>query len=205
MSPSIIDMTTALSFLFGCPRSRATILFCLLQQSAHWRSRKWKMMVQLVQRDWRVRFSQMDWKWSRSECSACTECALLLCIHWSRPLVRSSPEANQSVLTPNPSHLFVLLHILFLTPELLSILSAGVLPFRCVPFHTAADCRRVTLQVWQKQSDRTTSGLVAPFHSEFELPLCWGTTQRHLFPEQSAVFSLLSALTCGRHVQDPVW
>lgn len=40
--------------LFGCPRSRATVLFRLLQQSAYRRSRKWNMMVQLVQREWRI-------------------------------------------------------------------------------------------------------------------------------------------------------
>lgn len=99
--------------LFGCSPSRATILFRLLQQSAHRRSRKWNMMVQLVQRDWRVRLSQMDWmkqKWVLSISHVCTPALNPFKPSLAEKFTMSAPKC----LTPNPSHLFALLQILFL-------------------------------------------------------------------------------------------
>lgn len=128
--------------LFGCLRSQANALFCLLQQSAHRSSRK---MVQLVQRDWRVR---LDQKW----CWACTPA--------SEEWTNSDPPSRLS------APLLILLFFFkknFLRQAWIFVHFAlrHLAPLSCSVSHQQ-QMADVTLQDWQKQTDRATSALFAP-------------------------------------------
>lgn len=75
IGPSIIDMTTALSFCLDAYVAEPMHYFVCCSSQLTGAAGGGNMMVQLVQRDWRVR---LDQKWSRSACSVCWMCTLLL-------------------------------------------------------------------------------------------------------------------------------
>lgn len=110
------------------------------------------MMVQLVQRDRRVR---LDQKWSRSACSVCWACTpaseewtnldplTFVCAPSDPPFLKKKQNFLRQAWT---SVHFVLWHLA---------------PLMCSVSHQQ-QMADVTLQDWQKQTDRATSALFPP-------------------------------------------
>lgn len=124
IGPSIIDMTTALSFCLDAYVAKPMHYFVCCSSQLTGAAGRGNMMVQLVQRDWRVR---LDQKWSRSARSAYLACT----------------PASEEWSDLDPPHVCLRsfrssfsLKKSSVRPELLCILRLW-----CVPFHTSSRWR----------------------------------------------------------------